>query len=61
MGPQAPPRRSNAVMASGTASIDMPTIMGFNPTGDAVWVQFVEDGQVVWRSLSTSAGTLGPH
>jgi dipeptidyl aminopeptidase/acylaminoacyl peptidase len=48
------------VVASGKASIDTPTIVGFNPTGDAIWVQFVEDGQTVWKSVSASAGTLGP-
>jgi dipeptidyl aminopeptidase/acylaminoacyl peptidase len=48
------------VVASGTASIDKPTIEGFNPTGDAIWVQFVEDGEIVWKSLSPSAGTWGP-
>jgi dipeptidyl aminopeptidase/acylaminoacyl peptidase len=48
------------VVASGTASIDKPTIVGFNPTGDAIWVQFVEDGEIVWKSLSPSAGTWGP-
>ncbi len=48
------------VVASGTASIDSPTIVGFNPTGDAIWVQFVEDGEIVWKSLSPSAGTWGP-
>jgi dipeptidyl aminopeptidase/acylaminoacyl peptidase len=48
------------VVASGTASIDRPSIVGFGPKGDAIWVRFVEDGQTVWKSLSTSTGTWGP-
>jgi dipeptidyl aminopeptidase/acylaminoacyl peptidase len=48
------------VVASGKAPIDAPNLVGFNSTGDAIWVQFVEDGQVVWKSLSAAAGTWGP-
>jgi hypothetical protein len=47
------------VVASGTAPIDRPSIVGFNPRGDEIWVRFVEDGQIVWKSLSASAGTWG--
>lgn len=48
------------VVDSGTASIDIPEIVGFNPAGDAVWVQFLEQGNHVWKPLTFPAGTWGP-
>jgi dienelactone hydrolase len=48
------------VVASGTSLIDAPTIVGFNPAGDAIWVQFIENEEAVWKPLSATAGTWGP-
>jgi dienelactone hydrolase len=48
------------VVESGTALIDTPTIVGFNPAGDAIWVQFLENGEAVWKPLSATDGTWGP-
>ena len=48
------------VVATGTALIDTPQIVGFNPAGDAIWVQFLENGETVWKPLSATAGTWGP-
>jgi acetyl esterase/lipase len=48
------------VVASGTALIDTPRIVGFNAAGDAIWVQFLENGETVWKPLSATAGTWGP-
>ena len=48
------------VLASGTALLDAPTIIGFNPTGDAIWVQFFENGETVWKPLSITGTWEAP-
>jgi dipeptidyl aminopeptidase/acylaminoacyl peptidase len=39
------------VAASGTAALDIPEIMGFSAAGDAIIVQFFENGDPVWKPL----------
>jgi dipeptidyl aminopeptidase/acylaminoacyl peptidase len=48
------------VVASGTASIDLPLVLGFSTSGDAVLVQFIENGDPVWKPLSLKDGSWGP-
>jgi dipeptidyl aminopeptidase/acylaminoacyl peptidase len=47
-------------VASGTAAIDMPDILGFNADGSAIIVRFVENGAPVWKPLNLSDNTWGP-
>jgi dienelactone hydrolase len=47
-------------VASGDAPIDVPTVLGFNASGDSVLVQFVENGDPIWKALLLKDGTLGP-
>src|SRR5262249_10259867 len=44
--------------ASGHAAIDIPEVLGFGPTMDTLLVELVEDGDAVWKLLSTSDGTF---
>ena len=37
--------------ASGTAAVDIPHMMGFSASGDAIIVQFLENGDPVWKPL----------
>jgi dipeptidyl aminopeptidase/acylaminoacyl peptidase len=45
--------------ASGTAAIDLPTMLGFNADGSAIVVGFKENGDTVWRPLSLKDNTWG--
>jgi esterase/lipase len=45
---------------SGHAALDVPQVLGFGPTTDALLVQSLENGDKVWRLLSIIDGTLGP-
>ena len=47
------------LVASGTAAIDTPSILGFNADGSAIIVQFMEDGEAVWKPLSLLDNTWG--
>jgi dipeptidyl aminopeptidase/acylaminoacyl peptidase len=46
--------------ASGHAPIEVPRMLGLGPTADTLLIESLEDGDWVWRSLSTSDGTFGP-
>jgi dipeptidyl aminopeptidase/acylaminoacyl peptidase len=45
--------------AAGNASIDLPWVLGFGTEGDSVLVQFIENGDPVWKPLSLRDGTWG--
>lgn len=47
-------------VASGTAAIDTPDILGFNADGSAIIVRFVENGEPVWKPLNLRDNTWGP-
>jgi acetyl esterase/lipase len=48
------------VAARGTADIETPVIEGFNVAGDAIIVQFLEDGDPVWKPLYLKDNSWGP-
>ncbi len=54
-------RRDNRMVAiaTGTAAIDPPQLLGFDATGEQAIVQFMQDGDPVWRPLSLRDGILG--
>ena len=43
----------------GEAAIEYPTITGFAPSGNAIWVQSQENSEQVWRPLFLDTGKLG--
>jgi dipeptidyl aminopeptidase/acylaminoacyl peptidase len=47
-------------VASGTATIDVPFVLGFDFSGDSVLVQFIENGDPVWKPLLLKDGSWGP-
>jgi dienelactone hydrolase len=47
-------------VASGTAAIDTPDIMGFSADGSALIVRFVVNGDPQWKPLNLSDNTWGP-
>ena len=48
------------LVASGTAPIDTPEIVGFNGDGSGIIVRFEVDGNPQWRPLNLSDNTWGP-
>jgi len=48
------------VVASGTAPIDTPEMVGFNGDGSGIIVRFVVNGDPEWRPLNLSDNTWGP-
>ena len=46
--------------ASGHASLDLPTILGFGPTPDTVLVESIQNGDRLWRLLSIKDGKFSP-
>jgi dipeptidyl aminopeptidase/acylaminoacyl peptidase len=48
-------------VATGDAAVDVPAVLGFNASGDSAIVEFVENGDPVWKSLLLKDGTLGPR
>jgi dipeptidyl aminopeptidase/acylaminoacyl peptidase len=46
-------------VARGIAAIDVPSVLGFNSTGDSVLVEFIENGDPVWKPLSLKDGSWG--
>jgi dipeptidyl aminopeptidase/acylaminoacyl peptidase len=48
------------VVASGTAAIDIPNVLGFSADGTAIIVHFVENGDSVWKPLYVKDGSWGP-
>jgi dipeptidyl aminopeptidase/acylaminoacyl peptidase len=49
-----------STVASGTAAIDTPDIMGFSADGSAIIVRFVINGDPQWKPLNLSDNTWGP-
>jgi dipeptidyl aminopeptidase/acylaminoacyl peptidase len=48
------------LVASGTAPIDVPNVLGFSADGTDIIVHFIENGDSVWKPLSVKDGTWGP-
>jgi dipeptidyl aminopeptidase/acylaminoacyl peptidase len=48
------------LVASGSAAIDTPSMLGFNADGSAILVRFVVNGDPEWRPLNLSDNTWGP-
>ena len=48
------------LVASGTAAIDVPNVLGFSADGTAIIVRFIENGDSVWKPLYVKDGTWGP-
>jgi dipeptidyl aminopeptidase/acylaminoacyl peptidase len=48
------------VAASGTAAIDVPSVLGFSADGADIIVEFMENGEPVWKPLSRKNNTWGP-
>ena len=44
---------------SGPAPIDVPTILGFDESGESVLFDFLENGEVIWKPLRLKDGTWG--
>ena len=49
-----------ATVASGTAAIDTPDIIGFNADGSGILVRFVVNGDPQWRPLNLADNSWGP-
>jgi len=47
-------------VAKGNATIDVPSVLGFNASGDSVLVEFIENGDPVWKPLLLKDGSWGP-
>jgi dipeptidyl aminopeptidase/acylaminoacyl peptidase len=48
------------VVASDTAAIDVPEMLGFSADGTGLIVQFVVNGHPLWRSLKLADNSFGP-
>jgi dienelactone hydrolase len=48
-----------AVVASGKAALDLPKILGFSANGDSIIVQFIENGDPIWKPLLLKDGSWG--
>lgn len=48
-----------ALAASGIAPIEVPSVLGFDTAGNSVLVQFIENGDPVWKPLSLKDGSWG--
>ena len=48
------------LVASGTAAVDTPHVLGFSADGSAIIVHFIENGDSVWKPLYIKDGTWGP-
>jgi dienelactone hydrolase len=46
-------------VASGVAPIDVPSIVGFSAAGDSILLQFVENGEPLWKPLFLKDGSWG--
>jgi dipeptidyl aminopeptidase/acylaminoacyl peptidase len=47
------------LVASGKAAIDVPAVLGFGADGDSIVVQFIENGDSIWKTLSLKDGSWG--
>jgi dipeptidyl aminopeptidase/acylaminoacyl peptidase len=48
------------LVASGTAAIDAPEVLGYSTDGTAIIVRFTENGDPVWKPLNIKDGSWGP-
>jgi dipeptidyl aminopeptidase/acylaminoacyl peptidase len=46
-------------IATGSAPIDPPRLLGFDATGEQAIVEFMQDGDPIWRPISLKDGVLG--
>ena len=44
-------------VANGDAAIDVPSVLGFSDSGDSILVQFIENGDPVWKPLMLKDGS----
>jgi dipeptidyl aminopeptidase/acylaminoacyl peptidase len=44
---------------SGAAEIEYPSVVGFAPSGDILWLETMENSDLVWKPLSLEDGKLG--
>ncbi len=56
---QVPKEDRMRMVASGNATLDLPMLLGFSNAGDAIVVQFIENGSTVWKPLLLKDGTWG--
>jgi len=56
---QIPKEDRMRVVASGAATIDLPSLLGFGAAGDAILVQFVENGDWLWKPLLVKDASWG--
>lgn len=47
------------LVAKGEAPLDPPELLGFDTSGEHAIVEFLQDGEPVWRPISLKDGTLG--
>jgi acetyl esterase/lipase len=47
------------LISTGTAAIDIPSILGFSADGSSIITQFIKNGNAVWMPLSVQNGTWG--
>jgi dipeptidyl aminopeptidase/acylaminoacyl peptidase len=48
-----------ALVANGNAAVDVPSVLGFSVSGDSILVQFLENGDPVWKPLMLKDGSWG--
>jgi dipeptidyl aminopeptidase/acylaminoacyl peptidase len=48
------------LVASGSAAVDPPRMLGFNADGASIIVQFIENGAAIWKPLNIKDGSFGP-
>jgi dienelactone hydrolase len=48
-----------AVVASGKAALDLPKMLGFSTKGDSIIVEFIENGDPIWKPLLLKDGSWG--
>jgi dipeptidyl aminopeptidase/acylaminoacyl peptidase len=46
-------------VANGSSAIDVPSVLGFSDSGDSILVQFIENGDPVWKPLLLKDGSWG--
>jgi cephalosporin-C deacetylase-like acetyl esterase len=46
-------------ISTGTAEIDIPSILGFSADGSSIITRFIKNGEAVWMPLSIQTGTWG--
>ncbi len=51
--------RDMTVAASGKAEIEYPTISGFSPSGDAIWVETAGENDPTWKPILFKSGVMG--